>query len=250
MSAFYLFIQRHTFVDLLDRRDRVNELGRLVSALPLSNYTLLRTLIGHLIRIVQHSHTNKMTLRNIGIVFSPTLGIPAGVFNLFMAEYDYIFFTDADGCAAPRSLSPDLQDAQQMPPQQSPSETSFPSTSSSNDGLKPQSLNPSNMENSSLRANYLREDASGRTNRNSVQYMEGLPNALVGLERKLTITRRDSDDEEVNDLALQADDDEEEEDHSADEGQSIAGNVWTRTGVPRQFYIGRLSWENRETNRG
>ncbi|CAG8659796.1 10837_t:CDS:1, partial [Paraglomus occultum] len=166
-----------------------------------------------------------MTLRNIGIVFSPTLGIPAGVFNLFMAEYDYIFFTDAEGCAAPRSISPDLQDAQQLPPQQPQSETSLSSNSSSDGGLKPRSLSPSNTENSSLRANYLREEASGRTNRNSVQYMECLPNALAGLERKLTITRHESDDEEVNDLALQADDDEEE-DHSADEGeQSIAGNL-------------------------
>src|ERR1043166_4799842 len=75
--------------DLLDRRDRVNELGRLVSTLPLSNYTLLRTLTGHLIRIVQNSNVNKMTVRNIGIVFSPTLGIPAGVFSLFMGEFDY-----------------------------------------------------------------------------------------------------------------------------------------------------------------
>src|SRR5215469_2648856 len=91
-------------LDLLDRRDRINELGRLVSTLPLANYTLLRTLTGHLIRVVQNHTVNKMTVRNIGIVFSPTLGIPAGVFSLFMAEFDYIFFTDSNGTAAPRTI--------------------------------------------------------------------------------------------------------------------------------------------------
>ncbi|CAG8519224.1 Rho GTPase activation protein [Gigaspora rosea] len=52
-------------VDLLDRRDRINELGHLVSALPLSNYTLLRALTGHLIRIVQNSEINKMTVSSV-----------------------------------------------------------------------------------------------------------------------------------------------------------------------------------------
>ncbi|RKP05246.1 Rho GTPase activation protein, partial [Thamnocephalis sphaerospora] len=80
-----------------DRRVRVNELGRLVSHLPVANYTLLRALVAHLIRIVHKSEVNKMTIRNVGIVFSPTLGIPAGVFTLFMAQFDYIFFVDADG---------------------------------------------------------------------------------------------------------------------------------------------------------
>ena len=32
-----------------------------------------------------------MTVRNIAIVFSPTLGVPAGLFTLMMAEYPTIF---------------------------------------------------------------------------------------------------------------------------------------------------------------
>ncbi|KAJ2749716.1 Rho GTPase activating protein, partial [Coemansia nantahalensis] len=40
-------------VDLAERHDRVDELGQLVSDLPLANYTLLRALTAHLIRIVQ-----------------------------------------------------------------------------------------------------------------------------------------------------------------------------------------------------
>ncbi len=48
-----------------------------------------------LIKVIQHADVNKMTMRNVGIVFSPTLAIPAGVFALFLTEYNYVFFTDA-----------------------------------------------------------------------------------------------------------------------------------------------------------
>jgi len=40
---------------------------------------------------------NKMTMRNVGIVFSPTLGIPAGVFSLMLGEFNRVFNVDADG---------------------------------------------------------------------------------------------------------------------------------------------------------
>ncbi|CAI2179988.1 13156_t:CDS:2, partial [Funneliformis geosporum] len=208
-------------IDLLDRRDRINELGRLVSALPLSNYTLLRTLTGHLIRIVQNSDINKMTVRNIGIVFSPTLGIPAGVFSLFMAEFDYIFFTDSNGTAAPRTI-------EAPPSENKESETSNSRTEENNtsvetlqtttndnsdeDPILPGALSPK----TALRRRDLREDIDGRSNRNSMHYMDGAPENVVGLERKLTVTKKlrrndSSDEEEVNDLALQADDDDDVE---------------------------------------
>ncbi len=61
-------------LDLAESKDRVKEFARLVAALPLANYSLLRALISHLILIATNSEINKMTLRNIGIVFSPTLG--------------------------------------------------------------------------------------------------------------------------------------------------------------------------------
>jgi len=41
--------------------------------------------------VSEFEHINKMTVRNLGIVFSPTLQIPAFVFTLFMQEYDRIF---------------------------------------------------------------------------------------------------------------------------------------------------------------
>ncbi|KAJ3047286.1 hypothetical protein HK097_011681, partial [Rhizophlyctis rosea] len=77
--------------DLNDRNDRVTELTRLVALLPLPNYTLIRSLIAHLIRVVQNSDKNRMTVKNMGIVFSPTLQVPAGVFTLMMAEYEGVF---------------------------------------------------------------------------------------------------------------------------------------------------------------
>ncbi|KAJ2688139.1 Rho GTPase activating protein [Coemansia sp. RSA 1285] len=98
-------------VDLADRGDRVHELGRLVSELPIANYTLLRALTAHLIRIVQKASMNRMTLRNIGIVFSPSLGIPVSVFSLLMIEFEYIFWVNDSGVPEPKSLSADASSA-------------------------------------------------------------------------------------------------------------------------------------------
>ncbi|KAF9478273.1 hypothetical protein BDN70DRAFT_880139 [Pholiota conissans] len=83
-------------IDFVDAQERIRELSQLISALPLANYTLLRALTAHLILIVQNSNVNKMTMRNVGIVFSPTLGIPAGVFSLMLGEFNRVFNVDAD----------------------------------------------------------------------------------------------------------------------------------------------------------
>lgn len=77
-----------------DRESRIAELKRLLSHLPRANYTLMRVLIGHLIHIVQNQAVNKMTSRNVGIVFAPTLSIPSGVFTLMMSEYNAVFIWD------------------------------------------------------------------------------------------------------------------------------------------------------------
>lgn len=77
--------------DLIDPSARVAELSRLVTELPPANYTLLRAFISHLILIVKNAAVNKMTLRNIGIVFSPTLGIPAGIFYELVSRFGAIF---------------------------------------------------------------------------------------------------------------------------------------------------------------
>ncbi|KAF9349854.1 hypothetical protein BGX26_011903 [Mortierella sp. AD094] len=87
-------------IELPNRPDRVDELTRLVATLPEVNYTILRALTAHLIEIVENADVNKMTARNVGIVFSPTLGIPAGVFALLMSDFDQIFHTN-DGRIMP-----------------------------------------------------------------------------------------------------------------------------------------------------
>ena len=77
-----------------NRRERTTEIGRIISLLPLPNYTLLRMLCAHLIRVIQNAGSNKMTLRNMGIVFSATLNISTNIFNSLLTEFDDIFWTN------------------------------------------------------------------------------------------------------------------------------------------------------------
>ncbi|KIK81295.1 hypothetical protein PAXRUDRAFT_832952 [Paxillus rubicundulus Ve08.2h10] len=82
-------------MDFVEPQERIRELSHLIASLPIANYSLLRALTAHLILIVQNSAINKMTMRNVGIVFSPTLGIPAGVFSLMLGEFNRVFNVDA-----------------------------------------------------------------------------------------------------------------------------------------------------------
>jgi RalA-binding protein 1 len=84
----------------------VEELTQLVARLPLANYSLLRALTAHLILIVQNAGVNKMTMRNVGIVFSPTLGIPAGVFSLMLGEFKRVFGVDQENGESTNELAP------------------------------------------------------------------------------------------------------------------------------------------------
>ncbi|THG97366.1 hypothetical protein EW026_g4619 [Hermanssonia centrifuga] len=81
-------------IDFVDPQERIAELSQLIASLPITNYSLLRALTAHLILIVQNANVNKMTMRNVGIVFSPTLGIPAGVFSLMLGEFKRVFNVD------------------------------------------------------------------------------------------------------------------------------------------------------------
>ncbi|KAL0565674.1 Rho GTPase activating protein [Marasmius crinis-equi] len=53
-----------------------------------------------LIHIVQNSATNKMAMENIRIVFSPTLGIPLGVFSLMLEDLKRVFNVVGDKAAS------------------------------------------------------------------------------------------------------------------------------------------------------
>ncbi|KAI8099145.1 uncharacterized protein BX664DRAFT_320502 [Halteromyces radiatus] len=213
-------------IDLLERKDRINELGRLVSELPLANYTLLRILTSHLICVVKHSDVNLMTLRNIGIVFSLTLGIPGTIFNLFLSEFDYIFWTNKMGDAAPRRLEEDEQDdnvdddtvndTAHGDQAGSVSKHDDSDDDSDDDGdtaqnntsdtlLAPISsvVVPRRYDNKKMMAV---KQAQGRNNRNSVLYIDAAPNAIVDLEKHTNDgTHVAEEDEEVDDLALDDD---------------------------------------------
>ncbi|CAO3633092.1 unnamed protein product [Cunninghamella echinulata] len=219
-------------IDLLDRKDRINELGRLVSLLPLENYTLLRILIAHLISVVKHSDTNKMTVRNISIVFSPTLGLPGTIFNLFLSEFEYIFWTTDDGSATPRKMSQtndsiNLDEKEESTHQNdSPidsedhleSHSSKQNATSNNDEAQSSLLNQQKNNNSNelsqpissvvvprrLARKFTVNDEHGRSNRNSIIYMHGAPTAIVNLE-KLTDgkgQRVTEDEEEIEEFTM------------------------------------------------
>lgn len=98
-------------VDLVGAEERIKELSQLIAALPIANYSLLRALTAHLILIVQNSGVNKMTMRNVGIVFSPTLGISAGVFSLMLGEFNRVFNVNNEDAETPDEATGDAEDS-------------------------------------------------------------------------------------------------------------------------------------------
>lgn len=99
-----------TSLELDDHNQKISALNTLVHMLPKPNLSLLMALSQFLITIINNSDVNKMTVRNIGIVFAPTLNIPAPVFSIFLTEYDSIFnnapqqISSGGPSAAPASL--------------------------------------------------------------------------------------------------------------------------------------------------
>lgn len=73
--------------------------------LPQVNFCLVRAISAFLIGVVNNADVNKMTIRNVGIVFSPTLNIPAPVFAMFLTEFDAIFEVNpADSIGMPTEV--------------------------------------------------------------------------------------------------------------------------------------------------
>lgn len=127
-----------------ERVQRIPELARLVTELPEANFCLLRALTRYLTLVVGNSNQNKMTLRNIGIVFSPSLGIPAGLFSDLICYFRYIFEGNLDELevmaaadAEQQRASPVVSNAPssfQLPA--SPSRKDLPDESAENEGLR------------------------------------------------------------------------------------------------------------------
>lgn len=114
--------------EMSDRNEKFAALRELTLRLPQANATLLKYLIAFLIRIINNADVNKMTVRNVGIVFSPTLNIPAPVFATFLQNYEPIFGIDPEEYELPSPVSETGSRFDTTPPRFDP--PGRPSTSS------------------------------------------------------------------------------------------------------------------------
>jgi RalA-binding protein 1 len=114
--------------EITNRQEKLAALNTLTQRLPLANATLLKYLIAFLIKIINNADMNKMTVRNVGIVFSPTLNIPAPVFALFLQNYEAIFGIEPEEYELPSPVS----ETEEQPPHrfEPPPRRHRPSTSS------------------------------------------------------------------------------------------------------------------------
>ncbi|KAL9096205.1 MAG: hypothetical protein Q9165_001728 [Trypethelium subeluteriae] len=115
-------------LDLDEKQKKVAACNVLVHRLPTANLELLKALSSYLLTITNNAEVNKMGVRNgkhgpnsnieetlthyspVGIVFAPTLNIPAPLISLFLTDHDYIF-----GDAIDEAQSP-LQEVSVEPP--------------------------------------------------------------------------------------------------------------------------------------
>ncbi|GAB7359313.1 hypothetical protein MBLNU230_g5964t1 [Neophaeotheca triangularis] len=72
-------------------REKVVALNALVHRLPRCNRALLHALSGFLLAIVNNADVNRMNVRNVGIVFAPTLNVPAPLISSFVEDQNTIF---------------------------------------------------------------------------------------------------------------------------------------------------------------
>jgi RalA-binding protein 1 len=96
-----------------------------------------------LIEIVTNSNMNKMTVRNVGIVFAPTLNIPAPLISFFLTDFGDIFGAPVDEASSPinemHASTSQLGDEIRSPRRQMFSDIPTPSYS---DTSFPQSMAP------------------------------------------------------------------------------------------------------------
>ncbi|KAK9323033.1 hypothetical protein V1517DRAFT_114317 [Lipomyces orientalis] len=78
-------------IEIQNRQSRLDMFYVLLRQLPPENYSLLKALSRFLIKIVEKSNQNKMNVRNIGIVFAPTLNISNALVQIFIADYSLLF---------------------------------------------------------------------------------------------------------------------------------------------------------------
>lgn len=83
-------------LELDQKPQKIAAYNGLVHQLPPANFHLLRALSQYLLEVVQNSERNKMSVKNVGIVFSPTLNIPAPVFAMLLTDFEAIFERPSD----------------------------------------------------------------------------------------------------------------------------------------------------------
>ncbi|KAL5114762.1 Rho GTPase activating protein [Pleosporales sp. CAS-2024a] len=88
-------------LDMDERSKKIQNFNVLVHKLPQANFQLLRHMSSFLIEIVDNAGINKMTVRNVGIVFAPTLNIPAPLISFFLTDFADIFDTALDEASSP-----------------------------------------------------------------------------------------------------------------------------------------------------
>ena len=86
-----LHLQFISILEISETQKKISAYNVLVNQLPKPNFTLIRALSAFLISIIDNSEINKMSMRNVGIVFSPTLNIPTPVLSMFLNEFEAIF---------------------------------------------------------------------------------------------------------------------------------------------------------------
>ena len=119
-----LHIEFLKVLEMESQDDKVTAFNVLVHRLPSVNFELLRALSEYLLEVTDNVEKNKMSIRNMGIVFSPTINIPPPVFNLFLSEFEAIFGSDPADRHAP---APGLQqDALHAPTNLAPAEIRSP----------------------------------------------------------------------------------------------------------------------------
>ncbi|KAF2794955.1 hypothetical protein K505DRAFT_240982 [Melanomma pulvis-pyrius CBS 109.77] len=88
-------------LDMDERAKKIQTFNVLVHKLPMVNFELLRAISSYLIEIIDNAHVNKMTVRNVGIVFAPTLNIPAPLISMFLTDFPDIFGAPLDEASSP-----------------------------------------------------------------------------------------------------------------------------------------------------
>jgi RalA-binding protein 1 len=100
-STQFGFLLLIIVLDMDERSKKIQSFNVLVHRLPRVNFELLRHVASFLIEIVENAAVNKMTVRNVGIVFAPTLNIPAPLISFFLTDYPDIFGVPIDEASSP-----------------------------------------------------------------------------------------------------------------------------------------------------